>query len=196
MRGMPEHAALVAPAAAKFIDVLRALDSGDLAARTPCAGYDVRGLLNHLLYWGPWLEAAGRKQEPPTVSVSEAEAALVGDDWFVALEKQTASLVEVFGSAEAWAGETALGSARLPAAVVGDMVLGEFVLHGWDLARAIGRTIDIAPEAAEAVRVSAVTMGEQARAMKVYGPEVPVPAGAPVLDRALGASGRDPVWTS
>jgi uncharacterized protein (TIGR03086 family) len=186
-------AELIRPAAAGFLRVAHAV--ADLTAPTPCAGYDVRGLLNHLLYWGPWLVAAGRREDPPSPSAGEAEAALVTDDWRAALEKQTETLVDVFGTPSAWTGMTALGTARLPASVVGDMVLGEFVLHGWDLARASGQELRCAPGAATAVHASAVAMGEQARSMGVYGPAVPVAPGAPLLERALGASGRDPAWT-
>lgn len=151
--------------------------------------------LNHLLYWGPWLEAAGRKQLPPEVSSGETEASLVGDDWLAALEKQTAVLADVFGAPEAWEGQTTFGPRQVPASMVGYMVLDEFVLHGWDLARATGRTFDVSPELAEAVYDVALEIGEQARAMKVYGPEVPVAEGASMLERALGAAGRDPGWS-
>ncbi|MGW4060253.1 TIGR03086 family metal-binding protein [Amycolatopsis sp. NPDC004747] len=185
-------AALLRPAAAEFLRIARAVP--DLTAPTPCAGYDVRGLLNHLLYWGPWLIAAGRRAEPPSPAVGEAEAALVADGWRVDLEKQTEVLVSVFEAPSAWTGTTALGSAPMPSAVVGAMVLGEFVLHGWDLARAGGRPCSFAPEATTAVYESAVAMGDRARSMGVYGPEVPVAAGAPPLERALGAAGRDPAW--
>ncbi|RSM41649.1 TIGR03086 family protein [Amycolatopsis balhimycina DSM 5908] len=186
-------AELLRPAAAEFLRVTNALD--DLTLPTPCAGYDIRGLLNHLLYWGPWLIAAGRREEPPSPGVTEAEAALVGDDWRAAVEKQTSTLVDVFGTSSAWTGTTALGTASMPAAVVGDMVLGEFVLHGWDLARAGGQELHCPPEAATAVYDSAVAMGERARSMGVYGPAVEVAADASPLERALGASGRDPGWT-
>ncbi len=182
-------ASLVRPAAAEFLRVAHAVT--DLSAPTPCAGFDVRGLLNHLLYWGPWLVAAGRCEEPPTPAAGD----LVTADWRAALEKQTETLVDVFGVQSAWDGTTALGTTRLPASVVGDMVLGEFVLHGWDLARASDQELRCAPGAARAVYESAVAMGEQARSMGVYGPAVPVPADAAVLERALGASGRDPGWT-
>ena len=163
----------------------------DLALPTPCAGYDVRGLLNHLLYWGPWLVAAGRREEPPSPGGAGTP---VGDDWRAVLEKQTSTLVDVFGTASAWTGMTALGTASMPASVVGDMVLGEFVLHGWDLARASGQELRCSAEAALAVYESAVAMGEQARSMGVYGPVVEVRADASPLELALGASGRDPGW--
>lgn len=181
------------PAAAEFLRVALAVD--DLGAPTPCEGYDVRGLLNHLLYWGPWLVAAGRHEDPPSPGAGEAGADLVTAGWAAALEKQTETLVEVFETPAAWTGTTKLGTAELPAAVIGGMVLGEFVLHGWDLARASGRSLHCAPAAAGAVLESARAMGEQARAMGVYGPEVPVPADAAVVDRALGAAGRDPSWS-
>ncbi|WP_410666562.1 TIGR03086 family metal-binding protein [Amycolatopsis sp. cmx-4-68] len=186
-------AELLRPAAAEFLRVAHAV--ADLSAPTPCAGYDARGLLNHLLYWGPWLIAAGRREAPPATSGAEAEAGLVTDDWRAALEKQTETLVDVFGTPSAWTGTTALGTAELPASVVGDMVLGEFVLHGWDLARASGQSLEVAPEAAMAVYGSAVAMGEQARSMGVYGPAVKVGWEASPLERALGAAGRDPLWT-
>ncbi|MEV0071778.1 TIGR03086 family metal-binding protein [Amycolatopsis sp. NPDC050768] len=186
---MTDHSALLRPAAAEFLRVAAA--AKPLTAPTPCTGYDVRGLLNHLLYWGPWLAAAGRR-ETYTASGTEADAALVGEHWLATLGKQTEDLVDAFAPAAAWEGLVTLGSATMPAAVVGDMVLGEFVIHGWDLARAAGTPLNCTDEAAEAVRASAVAMGEQARAMGVYGPEVPVPAEAPALSRALGASGRNP----
>ncbi|MFE5568721.1 TIGR03086 family metal-binding protein [Amycolatopsis japonica] len=191
---MSEYATLIAPAAAEFTGILRGIGESDLSARTPCAEYDVRALLNHLLYWGPWLEAAGSKTAPPEVSFSEAEAHLADGEWLNAIEKQTARLVDVFGTPEAWQGTTALGTAEMPSSFVGDMVLGEFVFHGWDLAKATGRSLDVAPEVAEAVLASAAAMGEQARAMKVYGEEVPVAKGATTFERALGATGRNPGW--
>ena len=185
-------AELLRPAAAGFLRVAHAVP--DLTAPTPCAGYDVRGLLNHLLYWGPWLIAAGRREDPPIPTADEAEAALVTGDWRAALEKQTETLVEVFGTPSAWTGTTALGTAPMPSAVVGAMVLGEFVLHGWDLARASGQEFGCAPEAATVVHESAVAMGDRARSAGVYGPAVEVAAGASPLERALGAAGRDPAW--
>ncbi|WP_410647804.1 TIGR03086 family metal-binding protein [Amycolatopsis sp. cmx-4-54] len=191
---MSEHAALIAPAAAEFTGILRGIGESGLSARTPCAEYDVRALLNHLLYWGPWLEAAGRKTAPPEVSTGEAEADLVGGDWLGGIEKQTARLVDVFGAPEAWQGQTTFGGNPMPASMAGYMVLDEFVFHGWDLARAAGAEFTVLPEVADAVYAIALEIGDQARAMKVYGEEVAVAEDATTFERALGATGRDPGW--
>ena len=192
---MSEHTALIAPAAEEFAAILRGIGASDLSARTPCAEYDVRALLNHLLYWGPWLEAAGRKTAPPEVSTGEAEADLVGGEWLADIEKQTARLVDVFGASEAWQGQTTFGGNPMPASMAGYMVLDEFVFHGWDLARATGAEFAVLPEVADAVYAIALEIGDQARAMKVYGEEVAVADDATPFERALGASGRDPGWT-
>ncbi|RSN25159.1 TIGR03086 family protein [Streptomyces sp. WAC 05977] len=192
---MSEHAALIAPAAAEFTGILRGIGESDLSARTPCAEYDVRALLNHLLYWGPWLEAAGHKAPPPEVSSGEAEADLVGDGWLADIEKQTARLVDVFAAPEAWQGPTTFGGNPMPASMAGYMVLDEFVFHAWDLARATGAKFSVLPEVADAVYAIALEIGDQARAMKVYGEEVAVADGATTFERALGATGRDPGWT-
>lgn len=191
---MSEHAALIAPAAAEFAGILRGIGEPGLSARTPCAEYDVRALLNHLLYWGPWLEAAGRKAAPPEASSGVAEADLVGAGWLAAIEKQTARLVDVFGAPEAWRGQTTFGGSPMPASMAGYMVLDEFVFHGWDLARATGAKFSVLPEVADAVYAIALEIGDQARAMKVYGEEVTVAENATTFERALGATGRDPGW--
>ncbi|MFI5613550.1 hypothetical protein [Amycolatopsis sp. NPDC051903] len=48
---------------------------------------------------------------------------------------------------------------------------------------AAGAALTCPDETAEAVRASAVAMGERARAMGVYGPEVAVPAAGPRAER-------------
>jgi hypothetical protein len=67
-------------------------------------------------------------------------------------------------------------------------------VHGWDLARSLGRTLVLEPEVAAVLDQALAGTAELGRQMGAYGPEVPVPHGASDLDRALGRSGRDPGW--
>jgi uncharacterized protein (TIGR03086 family) len=74
------------------------------------------------------------------------------------------------------------------------MLVADVVLHGWDLARALGKTVSWPAEAVATTRDFVVATAEQGRGMGLYATEVPVPPTAPALDQALGLSGRDPAW--
>jgi uncharacterized protein (TIGR03086 family) len=137
-RGMTELYPLMTSVAREFKQLVQSVGDDQLAARTPCTKYDVRALVNHLLYWGPWLEAAARKEPPPTETRGETEADLTNGEWAAALEKRVDGLVDAFGLPGAWEGTTTMGGGELPASMVGEMVFGEFVVHTWDLAKATG----------------------------------------------------------
>ncbi|AXB45645.1 TIGR03086 family metal-binding protein [Amycolatopsis albispora] len=188
---MPE---LLPHAADRFTEIVRAIEPGELGAPTPCADYDVRALLRHLLYWGPFLLAGARRSAPPEAAGDET-GLVVPDDWAPRLERQAADLVEAFARPGAREGMASFGTSELPAPMLHGMVFGELVVHGWDLARATGRPFSIDPGVAAALYEDIAANAETARQMKVYGPEVPVPASAPMLDRLLGLTGRDPSWT-
>jgi len=179
---MDKHLLLLeaAPVAIALVERVR---PEDLVRPTPCQGWDVRGLLGHLLEWGPPLEGAARKE-------AVAPGAADGD-----VRGQLDRLAAAWGEAEAWDGGTVMAGLELPADLVGGMVLGEFVLHGWDLARALGVPVAFPGDVLRLMYDEVARSAEQGRAMGVYGPEVPVPAGAGLFDRLLGLSGRAPGWS-
>ncbi|MDQ1039474.1 uncharacterized protein (TIGR03086 family) [Streptomyces sp. V3I8] len=79
-------------------------------------------------------------------------------------------------------------------AVAGVVAADELVVHGWDLAVATGQ--GYVPDAAAleaAYRMPAASVGDPSRG-SIFGPVVPVPEGAPLLDRVIGPSRRDPGW--
>lgn len=186
-------AGLVAPAGGPIIGLVRTLDPGALTAPTPCAEFDVRALLHHLLQWGPVLEACARKE---TVAPA-TDADLVAGDWRGALDAQLARLVTAWSEPAAWAGATSMGGPdEIPAALVGGMVVGELVVHGWDLGRALGMVPSWDEEVVGFVHGDVAATAAMGREAGVYGPEVPVTASAPDLHRLLGLTGRDPAWTA
>ncbi|MGA6165614.1 TIGR03086 family metal-binding protein [Amycolatopsis magusensis] len=189
---MPE---LLPRAADRFTGIVRAIEPADFGAPTPCADYDVRALLRHLLYWGPFLLAAARRTEAPAPGGGEVALDL-GEDWAARLDRQAADLTEALLRPGARDGMTDFGGKPLPASMLYAMVYDEFVIHGWDLATATGRPFDLETEIATDLYELLAPTADMAREMKVYGPEVPVPASAPILDRLLGLTGRDPSWTN
>jgi uncharacterized protein (TIGR03086 family) len=80
-------------------------------------------------------------------------------------------------------------------AVAGAVAADELVIHGWDLARATGQEYEPHPAALQASYGFLLAAAEDpTRGGGIFGPVVPVPVDAPLLDRAVGLSGRDPGW--
>jgi uncharacterized protein (TIGR03086 family) len=191
-------AAAVRAAAALAAAAVAAVPPDGWNARTPCTDYDVRTLVDHLA-WGALLSQRSATRTPFEHDWSSGEAApfLQGrrpEEWAAALAPELDAAADAWTDPAAWEGETLMGTAPMPAGVVGPMMLAEFVLHGWDVARASGTPYEV-PEALGRAVLDAVTpLAGMGRDGGWYGAEVPVPADAPAFDRALGATGRDPAW--
>lgn len=115
-------------------------------------------------------------------------------DWVGRLRVNLDAVGRGWSRPEAWAGEAEVGGSSLPRTMLGEMALVEVAVHGWDVARALGRTLELAPDvgsAADRVVGASAALGRQ---MGAYGPEVAVPGTATGLDRALAKAGRDPAW--
>jgi uncharacterized protein (TIGR03086 family) len=76
--------------------------------------------------------------------------------------------------------------------------LDELVIHGWDVARAMGQPYDVDAASLGAVHGFVAQFSEpgmeEARA-GLFGPVVEVPEDAPMLDRVIGLTGREPGWS-
>lgn len=82
----------------------------------------------------------------------------------------------------------------LPQRTVAHMVLGDLVVHGWDLARATGQDYTPAEAALAEVIPAFEQMAPMARKAGVFGEEVPAPPGA-TPSKPFAGTGRDPGWT-
>ena len=173
-----------------------AVTDEQLAGVTPCPDLAVHNLLGHLTGLAVAFRDAARKDlgpstdTPPTASVPD-----IGFGWREELPKAMDELAEAWRDPAAWTGETRAGGVPLPGAVAGAVAVDELVVHGWDLARATGQ--EYAPDAA-ALRVSheflLAAAEDPTGGGGIFGPVVAVPDDAPLLDRAIGLSGRDPSW--
>ncbi|MFC7884653.1 TIGR03086 family metal-binding protein [Streptomyces sp. NPDC057376] len=168
-----------------------------LADPTPCPDLAVRNLLGHLTGLAVAFRDAARKELGPTTDTSpEAAVPDIGPGWREELPKVLGELAEAWRDPAAWTGMTRAGGVDLPGEVAGAVVADELVIHGWDLARATGQEYDPDPAALQAAYgLLAASAEESDRDAGMFGPVVPVPADAPLLDRAVGLSGRDPRWT-
>lgn len=184
---------LIGPAGERIVDLVEHIRPDQLASPTPCSGYDVRQLVNHLLFWGPSLEGAARKEAVMPPAEAEDAIDLTKADWSGDLTAQLRRTASAWSLPEAWQGATRMGGPdEIPASLIGGMVATELVVHGWDLARATGQQPEWDEDLLEYVHAEVTGHAEWGRQLGSYGPEIPVAADAPLLDRILGLTGRNP----
>jgi uncharacterized protein (TIGR03086 family) len=185
----------LAPQAAEVARVIAGVRDDQLTDPTPCDGTSVAAMLDHFV----GLTVAFRlgAEKAPMEGAPSADADHLPADWRERLPEQLDTLVAAWDQPEAWDGTTEVGGVRMPAAAMGVVAANEVLVHGWDLAVATGQPYAVDPLTAEAClefnKGFAVGAPEARDAM--YGPVVPVADGAPLFDRLLGATGRDPAWT-
>jgi len=151
----------------------------DLARPTPCEGWDVRALINHMIGVNARFAAAvSREGTPP-----DASADLVGDDPAASYRAAAQKTMAVF---------------RAPGALDKTFRLGVFFVdqlqHAWDLAQALGRSYTLDPAlATAALEMSRQGIGPDRRGPgKPFGDEVPCSEDAPIQDRLAAFLGRQP----
>ena len=188
----------VLAAAELAASALAAVGPDHWSAPTPCRDYDLHTLVDHLA-WAAVLSRHAATRTPldhdwSTPAPPDFLEGLEPEEWAAPLGRELRAAADAWAAPEAWEGETVMGTSPMPAAVVGPMMLAEFAVHGWDVARAVGAAYDVPDDLGRAVLTAVEGMAQMGRDGGWYGPEVPVPADAPAFERALGLAGRDPSW--
>ena len=173
-------------------------DIGDdqLRAPTPCRGTTVADLLDHLDGLCLAFTAAAGKDQAADSRPPSADGSRLGPDWRIRLSDRLAHLASAWQDETAWAGLTRAGGVDLPGEVAGQVAINEVVVHGWDIAAATRHGYACETEliqAAYAFVRAAVTQNPDG-SPGLFGPPVSVPDSAPLLDRLIGLTGRDPAW--
>ncbi|MFH9136852.1 TIGR03086 family metal-binding protein [Streptomyces sp. NPDC017524] len=209
------------PAARRIVALLGPVDDSRLDGPTPCPDYAVRELLGHLAGLATAFRDAARKDLGASTAVSpDAALPVLDDDWRAALPRRLDEMAAAWRSPGAWTGTTRAGGVELPAEVAGAVALNELVVHGWDLARATGQPYaagEAELRSCEALLAPAEEdgpggpdgasdpggprgaggaddTGGSEGSDGLFGMPVPVPDGAPPLDRVIALSGRRPDW--
>ncbi|WP_405837305.1 TIGR03086 family metal-binding protein [Streptomyces platensis] len=158
----------------------------DLALPTPCAGWTVQQLLDHMV-WENLMTTSIAEGTPR----ADHTADHLGDD------HRTAFADSVRAAHTAFTGSGMLhrtyGPYEAPGAMIVQQVVVELLAHGWDLARATGAPTALAPESAEETLAAAYRIYGAAPRTEgsSFAPECPAPRGASATDRLAAFLGRD-----
>jgi uncharacterized protein (TIGR03086 family) len=178
--------------------VLERVDPADLGRPTPCAGWDLRALLEHMTGQDHGFAGAVR-------------AARTGDDVDVSAfaplplgPSLTDGLDEAVAAFAAGADGPVLlpeFGVRLPVPVVVQMHLIDTLVHGWDVAATLGAQDDYVAKLDADVVAAALAMCEQIpddesreKPGASFAHALPTPADANAWTRVLTLLGRDPAW--
>jgi uncharacterized protein (TIGR03086 family) len=184
----------LAPAAQRVAALADAVRDDQLAGPTPCPKHAVRNMLGHLLGLSIAFRDAARKNLGDTTNTDpQSVVPDIDGGWRAALPVALDELAAAWREPAAWEGMTRAGGFTLPANEAGVVALNELVIHGWDLARATGQPYQPAPADLEVSRAMLSAFADRP-AGSPFGQPVPVPSDAPLLDRVIGLSGRDPSW--
>ena len=184
------------PATRVLTGVVDGVRDEQLTAPTPCTERSLGDLLDHVDGLSLAFTAAATKTPLEGGGGPSADASRLGADWRPRIRQRLASLASAWREDAAWTGMTHAGGVDLPAEVAGIVALDEVIVHGWDIAVASGQSFSSEARLVEAALqfVQSTVAQNPDGSPGLFGPPVPVPDDAPVLDRLIGLTGRDPAW--
>ena len=188
---------------------------GVLTAPTPCPGWSVGDLLDHLTELTLVFTRAARRggavldQDAGAIDaagISTAprapSAAHLHPQWRGRLPALLEDLATAWADPAAWTGTAQAGGVTMPADRIGIVAVNELTLHGWDLAKATGQDFAADPRTLLVLATFLATADGSATAPDgtAGGSPVPLPMvvdvedEASLLEQVVGLSGRDPHW--
>jgi uncharacterized protein (TIGR03086 family) len=190
------------PVTSNLAALVRAVGDDQLDRPTPCPEYSLGDLLDHVGGLAMAFTAAATKaveEDSAATQPPSGDAARLTDDWRERIATDLDAMAAAWRDPAAWQGMTKAGGLELPGEVAAIVALDEVVVHGWDVARSLDRPYEVDDELLGMVHgfVSQFSgPGQEEARQGLFGPEVPVDARAPLLDRVLGMTGRDPRWSA
>ena len=153
----------------------------------PCEGWVARDVVRHMVEWMPaFLDSAGGPSLPAGPSVDDDPVrawSTLSDGLQALLDDPVASAREI--------SHPQAGTHRLDGAI-STFMLGDIVVHTWDLARAAGLDETLDADIVHDMLVGMEPLDEMLRASGQYGPKVDVPADADEQTRLIAFTGRQP----
>ncbi len=203
-RPAPYHAGMPATAIA-LADFDQVMDACGLLVQgvrpeqwelpTPCAEWDVRRVVDHLIAGNRMFTAIADGERPEGAEGFQQLRARVapapGDDPVATFLESAQDLREAFGDPDFPEGTYPTHAGEQPGEFLIQMRTNEGLIHGWDLARATGQTAAF-PEAIAEQTLATVhlTLAGRPRDPRGFGAEQPAAADAPALDRLAAFLGR------
>lgn len=178
---------------ARFSTVLAHVGDDQWDGPTGNEGQDVRALVDHVIggnRMATVILVGGTREE----GLAQFARSQHDTDRVVAFEASRREMADAFAAPAALERTVEHPAMTMPGAQLLSFRIGEYALHGWDLARAIDVDDTIDPDVVEAVWGILVPMAGMLVASGMFGEGASgtVPPDAPLQTRVLDLSGRRP----
>jgi uncharacterized protein (TIGR03086 family) len=180
--------------------VLARVRTIDLSVPTPCVGWDLRALLEHMTGQDHGFAAAVRAGSTADVDATAFAPRPLGTNPATAAAASATEVGTAFAEAAAEPDRTVwlpeFGH-RFPLEQVAGFHLIDTLVHGWDVAVALGIAVDYDDELVAAGLTQAGRVPTGAARERPGAPFAPVRAseGTDPWERTLALLGRDPAWS-
>lgn len=183
---MADPIELIEKASAQCLDAVKGIKPDQLSGATPCKDFDLKALLGHVI------GGATMMAEAAETGKAAAAAGEVGDDPAKTYESARSRLLEAWKAPGVLEKTMQLPFGAMPGQMVAGILFMEQLVHAWDIQKATGQKITTDPGLAQTALEQLTPMSPMLRSPGVFGPEVPIAADAPVVDRLIAFTGREP----
>ncbi len=158
-------------------------------APTPCTEWNVRQLLNHVVYGTFWIEEIFKGKTIAEVG-DRFDGDLLGSDPLAAYDAALSLAKAALQAPGAMEAVCHLRRGDVPGSAYASSMFTDVFIHGWDIAKSTGQDTILDPELAKACYSMVEPMRERRRASTAFGPEVQVPEDADLQTKLLALLGR------
>jgi uncharacterized protein (TIGR03086 family) len=181
------------------VDAVEGITALDLSRPTPCSEWTLGDLLAHMTaqHRGFTAASAGRGADPAVWKAGAPSPDPVAD-YAMAAELVIAAFAEPGVLERGFAIPEIMVGIEFPAPQAIGFHFIDYVVHGWDVARALGQPYELDADLVQAAVPVAEAVPEGERRLRpgaAFRPGLAAPDDASPMDRILAMLGRDPAWT-
>jgi uncharacterized protein (TIGR03086 family) len=159
-------------------------------AMTPCNGWDVQVLLNHLVSGNLWAAELGAGATIEQVG-DRLDGDVLGNDALAAYDTSAKLAAAAFEAPGALDAPCAVSYGPVPGSVYAGHRFIDVLIHGWDLAVATHQDTTLDPDLVDAADQILHTEADMVRASGMFGEDLAVSADASAQTRLLAFIGRE-----
>jgi uncharacterized protein (TIGR03086 family) len=182
-------------AVAEFARRVKSIPADRWEAPTPCTDWDVRAVVNHMVYENLWTPPMLEGKTIDEIG-DRFDGDVLGDDPRAAWKAAARAAVEAVHEPGAMETTTHLSFGDLPGSEYTMQLFADHLIHAWDVARGTGIDDTLTPELVQACMEWFTSVEDAYRAGNAIGPRPETPADADDQTKLLAMFGRRADWSS